>query len=51
MWIKVEGGRGQTMWIGLFKVSFGILKAYLVILGLFITKTEEKIYNIYSKSF
>ena len=40
MWIRVEGG-GSDMWIGNFVFS-GLFKAYLVVFGLFLTKTEEK---------
>ena len=36
---------------GFFYVSFGNLKTYLVVFGLFLTKTEENKLNTYSKSF
>ena len=51
MWIRVEGkGGGQPIWIriflgilGFFKGSFDIFNAYLVVFGLFLTKTEKKL--------
>ena len=47
MWIGEEGGvnqcgQGFLYVLGLSKGSFGLFKAYLVLFGLFLPKTEEK---------
>ena len=47
MWIRVEGGGSGNMdkdffvMYSLFKDSLGIFKAYLVVFGLFLVKTED----------
>ena len=48
MWIRVEGGGSDNVAEiffvigGILKGSFGILKAYLVVFSLVLTKTETK---------
>ena len=49
MWIRVAGGGGSDnvdkdffVFLRPFKGIFAFLKAYLVVFGLFLTKTEKK---------
>ena len=46
MWIREEGGGWASINVDkdfcIFKGSFGLFDAYLVVFGLFIPKTEKK---------
>ena len=48
IWLQVEGGGAKCglqflVVLGLFKGSFDLFNAYLVVFGLFLPKTEETI--------
>ena len=50
---KGRGGDGQTMWlrifvfVGIFKGSFGLINAYLVVFGLSLLKTDKNNFGLF----